>query len=138
MKRILDDIRVRYRPDDGRWELLDDFVYHLGASDSPRIVNVGAGFVTDFASIPRLFWNLVAPTDPGVTEAALVHDWLYQYPVLTNGEYLTRVQADGVFLDVMNVVDRVARWKRRPMWLAVRVGGWKPWNAYRKAEGYRG
>jgi hypothetical protein len=39
-------------------------------------VDVPAGFVTDFASIPRAFWSLLQP-DGEYTYPAIVHDYLY-------------------------------------------------------------
>jgi hypothetical protein len=39
-------------------------------------VTVPAGFVTDFASIPRIFWSLLRP-DGQYTYPAIVHDYLY-------------------------------------------------------------
>jgi hypothetical protein len=39
-------------------------------------VTVPAGFVTDFASIPRIFWSLLPP-DGQYTYPAIVHDYLY-------------------------------------------------------------
>jgi hypothetical protein len=39
-------------------------------------VQVPIGFVTDFASIPRVFWT-VLPPDGTYTYAAIIHDYLY-------------------------------------------------------------
>ena len=39
-------------------------------------VTVPAGFVTDFASVPRLFWSLFRP-DGRYAYAAVIHDYLY-------------------------------------------------------------
>jgi hypothetical protein len=39
-------------------------------------VSVPVGFVTDFASIPRLFWSALRP-DGEYTYPAIVHDYLY-------------------------------------------------------------
>ena len=39
-------------------------------------VQVPVGFVTDFASIPRLFWSLLRP-DGLYAYAAIIHDYLY-------------------------------------------------------------
>ena len=39
-------------------------------------VNVPIGFVTDFASIPRIFW-IALPKDGRYTYASIVHDYLY-------------------------------------------------------------
>ena len=41
-----------------------------------QAVEVPAGFVTDFASIPRVFWSLLRP-DGSYTYPAIVHDFLY-------------------------------------------------------------
>ncbi|MCX6553376.1 MAG: DUF1353 domain-containing protein, partial [Acidobacteria bacterium] len=63
---------------DGRnWRMHHDLAYRTAAGEE---VLVRAGFVTDFASIPRLFWRLVPPTgDTGNPYglAAVPHDWLY-------------------------------------------------------------
>jgi hypothetical protein len=42
------------------------------------LVFVSVGFVTDFASIPRIFWSLLRP-DGLYTYAAIVHDYLYWF-----------------------------------------------------------
>jgi hypothetical protein len=39
-------------------------------------VQVPTGFVTDFASVPRLFWTALPP-DGDYTYAAILHDYLY-------------------------------------------------------------
>lgn len=39
-------------------------------------VTVPYGFVTDFASIPRIFWSLLSPDDD-YAYAAVIHDYLY-------------------------------------------------------------
>lgn len=44
-----------------RWKLLEEFDYFIGAVDSKESVNVPAGTVTDFASIPRPLWNILPP-----------------------------------------------------------------------------
>ena len=41
-----------------------------------KAVSVPSGFVTDFASIPRIFWS-VLPTDGAYAYAAVIHDYLY-------------------------------------------------------------
>lgn len=90
--------------DDGRnWRIDETFDYEsvvLG-----RIVTVHAGEETDFASIPRAFWEFLWPTGPYARAAAL-HDHLYR----TKGE-ATKAQADDVFLEAMTTlrVNRVTR-----------------------------
>ena len=41
-----------------------------------QAVTVPVGFVTDFASIPRMFWSALRP-DGNYTYPAIVHDFLY-------------------------------------------------------------
>jgi hypothetical protein len=60
--------------DDGRqYRLLTAFQY----DSSLTTITVPAGFVTDFASVPKLFWNLLPPTGR-YGKAAVVHDVLQQ------------------------------------------------------------
>ncbi|MBI3149219.1 MAG: DUF1353 domain-containing protein [Betaproteobacteria bacterium] len=96
--------------------------------DGPAVV-VPAGFVTDLASIPRVFWS-VLPTDGAYTFPAIVHDYLYwvqKYP---------RETADIVFrygMDDMKVSSAVAAM----IYAAVRTGGGSAWadNTRRKQNG---
>lgn len=86
---------------------------------------VPIGFITDGASIPKIFWSLVGSPFTGLyRRAALIHDYLY-FTQTTKRSY-----ADKVFLEAMKVLG-VSWWKRRLMWVAVRVGGWRPWNKHR-------
>ena len=109
--------------DGTRFELLSPLVYTTKAS---RIITVPAGFVTDFASIPRFLWWRY-PKSGKWNRAAVVHDYLYA----TNG--CTRGEADGIFKEALGVCD--VGWRtRQEFWLAVRAGGWKSWNNYRQKE----
>jgi hypothetical protein len=38
---------------------------------------VPAGYLTDHASVPRVFTNIVPPVQSEVAEASVLHDWLY-------------------------------------------------------------
>lgn len=79
-------------------------------------VKVPAGFLTDFASIPQIFWNLVAPSDPEYSAAAIVHDKLYAT------HEVEKVTADSIFLEAMAVTG-TPRWKRNLIWSAVHCFG---------------
>lgn len=105
--------------------LLASFEYHVGAEGSAERIVVPAGYVTDFASIPRLFWRLEPPLGPA-GKAAVVHDYLYSTRGLA-GRY-TRAAADGIFREAMGVL-KVPAWKRSLMWAAVRVGGGGGWGS---------
>ena len=87
---------------------------------------VPIGFITDGASIPKLFWSFIGSPFTGLyRRAALIHDYLYYI------QTTKRSCADRVFLEAMKSL-KVSLWKRRVMYYAVRGWGWKPWNKHRK------
>jgi hypothetical protein len=112
---------------DGRtWIVNQEFVYHIGGSESGMAIVVPAGFPTDFASIPRVFWRVLPPTGT-YGKAAVVHDFLYK------SQAGTREWADAVFLEAMDVLG-VPAWKKIVMYRAVRLFGWKSWNDHAKNQ----
>jgi hypothetical protein len=112
--------------DDLRWRLDFPLCYVAGAArGGGQVIEVPTGFVTDFASIPRVFWRLILPTGTH-REAAVVHDWLYHC-----GDR-ERVVADAIFFEAMRVCG-VPAWRRWAMFLAVRVGGWGAWRSHRRS-----
>lgn len=76
---------------------------------------VPAGFETDFASIPRIFWNILPPIG-SYAQAAVVHDYLYQT------RKISRKEADLTFLLLMKS-DGVNFLIRTIMYWAVRLFG---------------
>lgn len=95
-------------------------------------IEVPAGFDTDYASVPRLFWSLYPP-DGSYTPAAVIHDALYFYQAKGEGapRWITRAEADRVFLEAMTALG-VPALRRRLLYSAVRVGGWVAWNRNRR------
>lgn len=92
------------------------------AFEGPGIsVAVPAGFVTDFASIPRALWWLYPPDGPWC-QASVVHDVLYRT------QPCERVVADALFLQAM-AVSRVPAHRRWIMYLALRLAGGVAWKA---------
>ncbi|RZU31239.1 DUF1353 domain-containing protein [Blastococcus saxobsidens] len=107
------DVVVR-RLDDEHWAVVEPLAYR-GKWD--RFV-VPAGFVTDFATVPRVVVWLV-PRFGRYTAAAILHDWLVTEGIA--GGVVTARQADGIFRRVMREsgVPVVRRWL---MWCGVRWG----------------
>lgn len=89
-------------------------------------IGVPAGFVTDFASVPRLPITF-ALTGGKAREAAVVHDFLYQTHI-ANGSVIKRRQADLVFLEAMAVTN-IPLWRRELMYAGVRAGGFMAWRS---------
>ena len=88
---------------------------------------VPAGFESDGASVPRLFWRLVfPPTDTRALRAAVIHDYIYRM----QPEGWDRRMADDLFFRLL-VEDGVPAWRARLAWIGVRVGGGKAWEEAR-------
>jgi hypothetical protein len=122
-----DELKVRYI-DGKRWELLEDFAYeHKGV-----LIEVPAGFITDFASIPRILWSWMPPVGKGFGKAGVIHDWLYFHGHL-KGEDITRQYADEVLRDACRDLG-TNRVRRNIIYAGVRAGGWVPWNKYRRRD----
>ena len=103
-------------PDFRTFRLRAAITYDL--DDGYRIV-VPVGFVTDLASIPRIFWAIWPPAGQ-YSPAAIVHDYLYFK------KRLTRKESDKVFLEAMKRL--CVPWHRRTLlYMGVRAGGWLAW-----------
>lgn len=99
--------------DEPDWRLFADFAYESEVLQ--RVIVVPAGFVTDFASVPRVplaYW-LVGGT---ANKAACLHDFLYR------SCFSTRRDADVLFREAM-AVSGIARWRAESMYGAVRTFG---------------
>jgi hypothetical protein len=82
------------------------------------VITVPGGFITDGASIPRCFWNILAPFGE-YFEAAIIHDYLYS----PHNRRFTRAQADAIFKEAMFNVG-IGWLKRETIYRAVRAFGW--------------
>ena len=102
-----------------QWVLKRAFhFYYLNESGGQTDVIIPEGFVTDFASTPKLFYSIFPPI--GIyNKAAMVHDYLYSKEC---PESISRLDADKYFLQAMTVLE-VAKWKRNLMYFAVRLFG---------------
>lgn len=100
------------------WIMTSDLRYFsalIGAE-----IKVPAGFVTDFASVPRLPLAYWLAGDKARC-AAVVHDFLYvtkAYP---------REICDKIFLEAMEATG-IPAWRRLPMYYAVKAAGWYYFN----------
>jgi len=115
------------------WRLLAPFIYYVGEKSSDEFVLVRRGFKTDFASIPRIAWPIIGHPAGRHGKAAVVHDFLYQYPDDGVDKPRKRRRCDQIFLEALTVLG-VGWWKRSAMYFAVRVGGWGAWKKWRAAE----
>ena len=97
----------------GGYKLMGDFVYW---TSSGKKITAPKGFVTDLASVPRIFRPIF--TGHGKSrQAACIHDWLY------HNFHHTRKEADQIFLEALKT-SGMNWFGRRAMYRAVRLGGW--------------
>lgn len=98
MARFLTGLRVQLNDDEKTWTLLSDLVYEtdIKRGCGQFVIVVPAGFVTDFASVPRLPLVYTVAGNIG-HRAAVVHDWLYHNGIGTKSE------ADDIFCEALGV-----------------------------------
>lgn len=128
-------LEVKYL--DGRlWTVVhgpDPLVFVL---EDGRKIEPPEGMTTDFASIPRFFWDFLPPCGDGSKAeygyGAVIHDYLYQTGKI-EGVPIERRYADAVFF-ACNMAVGVEPWKCRLMDWALALGGWRTWDNYRKHD----
>lgn len=102
--------------DDGKtWVIREEFQYDVGAKGSGDSVIVPVGFVTDFASIPKIFWSLLPNWGP-YGKAAIIHDYLYF------SHNRSKKEADNIFYEGMLVLN-VPKWKASLIYQCVHLFG---------------
>lgn len=100
--------------EDGRWRL--DATLKYWSEVAWTRIEVPPGFVTDFASVPRLPLTFALFGEVATAPAA-IHDFLYATGTLP------RELADAVLLEAMAVTG-VSWWRRWPIYAGVRAFGW--------------
>lgn len=126
--------------DDTHWMLLEPCVYHLREPDGEEWVEAPVGFVTDFGSIPRLFWNLPGLSPFGAYRRAyVIHDKLFLAPVVRTIDRARAIgfrEANAILLEAMQVLG-AGWWVRSMVRSGVSTGGWFTWRRYRQKDANR-
>ena len=81
-------------------------------------IEVPEFFETDFASIPKIFWNILDPEEPCILFPSLIHDFLYS----KGDKAYSRKNADIVLRSAMNYCG-APKWKSFLVYYAVRIFG---------------
>jgi hypothetical protein len=127
MSRFTSTLVVSPVNDGKRWVIRSDFGYDVGEEGSGENINIPKGFVTDFASTPRLLVG-VFPRWGKYGNAAVVHDYLYWQQ-----KKYTRERADEIFLEAMEVLG-VSKFNKNCLYLAVKHFGFFAWNSHAKEK----
>ena len=126
-----DPVELMPVPGTGKYCLIQPLHYQIGFYGSDLIVTVPDGFLTDLASVPRLFWIVVPPYSPDTAAAAVLHDYLCEW----NGEMFSKIVADAVFYEALRVLG-VPAWRAVMMYCAVRLWHvWRGWTVDTKGLG---
>ena len=117
-------LKVSPADDTGRrWLLLAPFVTRIVHDGDEYKIVVPAGFISDFASVPRPLWSLIPPTGRYLW-AAVVHDYFY---FLGKASGRTRKESDQLFYRMILHAGSKKR-TARVMYAGVRVGGFNRGN----------
>ena len=105
--------------DDKRVRLLSDFNYTLYVGQEEYHFHIPKGFVTDGASVPKIFWGFpfyFTPFQGKVLPGAVCHDFMY------SKKFQPRYLADWFLYKIMGKYG-VGMFKRLAYFVAVRLGG---------------
>lgn len=109
------ELQVKKIPKEDAWELISPLVYVYQEQEHiSEVYSIPRGFVTDFASVPRIPFVYSATGNTGHKAAAL-HDYLYSI-----GE--SRSRADAIFHAAL--LETEPKWRAWVMYTAVRLFGW--------------
>ena len=113
----------------GSWETYEPWTAQMNGV----AIHIPKGWRTDLASVPRLGWLFISPTDLGGVGPPLIHDFIYRLRGRLDASdfaapptKFTRRAADRVFRQAMRAYG-VGRIKSRVAWAGVRLFGWFPW-----------
>ena len=112
--KFLSNLSVELLADKNLWKLTEDLVYQSKILN--KRITVKKGFISDFASVPRIP-IIYALYGDKVHRESVIHDYLYRI------KKYSRCAADRVFLEAMKARKKrfYIRWI---MFLGVRLGGY--------------
>lgn len=122
---LVDDTAASGR---GIWRVVQPFVYQSDVLG--KTITVEPGFLTDFASVPRVpvLYLLFGDTSH---RAAVLHDWLYHHH-----EVCDEATANLVLLEAAKVA-RIPAWRRLGIYLGVKIGGSSSWEEDGRGNGHQ-
>ncbi len=120
MNSFQSNLKVELQEDRKTWKVISDFLY---MDHDKGLIVVPQGFVTDFASVPRIpvVFELVGEYGHA---AATVHDYLY-----STGKF-SRSECDDIFFRCLRD-SGISKWRAYLMWSGVRVFGAKHYTEFK-------
>ncbi|MBA4708752.1 DUF1353 domain-containing protein [Aquitalea aquatica] len=122
---LVDDTAASGR---GIWKVLEPLRYQSDILG--KTITVEPGFLTDYASVPRvpLLYLLFGDT---THKAAVLHDWLYHHHEVCDED-----TANLVLLEAAKVA-RIPAWRRLGIYLGVKIGGESSWEEDGRGDGHQ-
>ncbi|TLD84260.1 DUF1353 domain-containing protein [Helicobacter trogontum] len=135
MSKFRDPLHVKVLDDGKSYQVIESFTYYL-EDDNECLLVVENGFITDFASVPRIFWSIFPPFGR-YTKPAVLHDRLCvaflnkelwnnvaineaKLPVKLHNRFVRRSEADKMFLESMKSI-KVNVFTRYILYFSVRL-----------------
>jgi hypothetical protein len=103
----------------GLWRVYQPLTYQSDLLQ--KTITVEPGFITDYASVPRvpLLYDLLGDT---AHKSAVLHDWLYHHH-----EVCDEQMANNVFREACEL-EGIPKWRLFSLWAGVTVGGASSWE----------
>lgn len=114
-------------PDGKHWRVTETFEFYFDLLGVREVVKVFKNFISDLASIPKIFWSIIGGPWGKYGYASILHDFCYKYKLYS------RKICDRIFLEAMEVLG-VGWWKRGTMYNFVRWFAWIGWAKHRARE----
>ncbi|MBB3213405.1 hypothetical protein FHW67_002697 [Herbaspirillum sp. Sphag1AN] len=112
----IDDLAASGR---GIWRIVEPLVYQSDVLGKTIVVE--PGFLTDYASVPRLPLAYLLFGDTSHI-AAVIHDWLFHHH-----EVCDEPTANLVLLEASRA-EGIPAWRRLGIYLGVKIGGRSSWE----------
>jgi hypothetical protein len=108
----------------GYWKLQEYFSYE----NDYLQVTVKSDFITDGASIPKIFWSVVgSPLENDLLKPAIIHDGLYTANGLVTIMRLKRSECDKLLREML-LFNGTSKVKAYSIYYAVRLFGGSHWK----------
>lgn len=122
MSKFTDSLKVEIIDNGKGFKLLRGIEYYREHNKAERLI-VPKDFITDLASVPRLFWSIYPPQGAGKKQdysaPAVLHDYLYDKTCIY---VVSRKEADDIFLEAMTAL-KVGRFCKYILYYSVRLFG---------------
>ena len=116
MSKYLTELDVRHI-DGKKWKVINAFLYEKNNGD---IITVPVGYITDFASIPRLFWRVIGHPAGKHGKAAVIHDYLYSTHLYSKKEsdkiFYNGMRVSGVSWIKVSLMYNIVKWFGKKDW----------------------